>query len=222
MRPVRAVLFSLCLVAVGCASHGSDDFADPDVAAAATNPDGAPYPTDAIGASARAGGRRGERLPNLSFQGYRDGNRAAGLQTISIADYYDPAQTRHKLLHLQVAATWCVICSSESDATVKVKEPLGKEGAVFLQIVVNGNTSAKGPSLGEFDDWITRHGANYSIGMDVRARRLGGLGIDGVPWNLLIDTRTMEILHSSAGAPDDLVAYVKLGLDWVRTHPGSY
>lgn len=218
-----ALASAAAISAPGCASSNApEEFADPDVTAHATSPDGDPYPTDGLGSTARAAGRRGERIPNLTFQGYPDSDRAGGLRTISLADYYDPQQKHHKLLHLQVAATWCAICSSESEATVKVKEPLGLEGAVFLQVVVSGPTNMRGPSLSDVDDWMARHGSNYSIAIDVRYRRMSGLGVDNVPWNMLIDTRSMEILHAAAGAPDDLVAYVRAGLRWVRDNPSSY
>lgn len=223
LRVQLTVVASAALVASACgAGPGAAEFADPDVPASAANPDGTPYPTDHLGGAARAGGRPGDRIPNLAFQGYRESNRDAGLTTLSLADYYDPTQARHKLLHLQVAATWCAICSSESDATVKVKEPLGREGAVFLQVVVNGDVVSKGPSLDDVASWMDRHASNYSIGIDVRARRLAGLGVGAVPWNFLIDTRTMEILDATGGAPDDIVKYVRLGLRWVDEHPASY
>lgn len=223
LRSARALIVAALVAACGgSASDAPADFADPDVPAAAANPDGVPYPTDSVGTVARAGRRRGERMPNLAFQAYAEGDRAAGLRTVSLADYFDPEQRRHKLLQLQIVATWCSICSAESEATVKVKEPLGREGAVFLQIIVNGNAQTEGPSLDEVHAWMDRHAANYTTAIDVRARRMGALGIDAVPWNMMIDTRSMEILHSSSGAPDDLVAYVREGLRWVRDNPPSY
>jgi hypothetical protein len=216
----------LVLAGALAAACGSDeapaDFDDPDVTPAATNPDGVPYPDDHLGANARAAAVRGDRIANFAFQGYPGGDRAAGLRTISLADYFDPEQTRHKVLNLQIVATWCAICASETRATVKIKEPLGEEGAVFLQVVVNGNAPTRGPSLGEVDAWIERHGASYDTAIDVGARRTQALGLQTVPWNALIDTRTMELLDGSTGAPDDLVRYVRLGLRWVAENPPSY
>ncbi len=219
---VLAVAGFLAASAAGCGSDAPPDFDDPRSPANPQNPDGVPYPEDHGGSTARAGTRIGDRIPNLAFQGYVDGDRASGLRTISLADFYDPDQKRHKLLHLQAAATWCSICSSESEATVIVKEPLGQEGAVFLQVVVNGNALNRGPSLDEVHAWMDRHAANYSIAIDVRTVRLAGLGVTTVPWNMLIDTRSMEILHSSSGAPSDLVVYVREGLRWVADNPPSY
>jgi hypothetical protein len=128
------------------------------------------------------------------------------------------------VLHLQVAATWCSICSSELEATVTVTAPLKERGIVFLEVIVSGATAGKGPSLAEVDAWIDRHGTNFPTGIDVRARRLGVLGVDGsaMPHDILIDTRTMEILDSSVGAPLDVGKYVLSGLELVTTTPPSY
>jgi hypothetical protein len=222
-RSLRAVALAASFAAAACASdEPPPDFDDPNEPAAGTNPDGVAYPDDHLGRNARAMGVRGDRIPNLAFQGYADGDRAAGLRTISLADYFDPDRARHKLLQLQVVATWCAICASETRATVKVKEPLGEEGAVFLQVVVNGNAPTRGPSLDEVHAWIERHAATYDTAIDVGARRMQGLGVETVPYNMLIDTRTMELLHSGSGAPDDIVRYVREGLRWVNENPPSY
>jgi hypothetical protein len=206
----------------GCDSE-PEELADPDLAVVATNPDGAPYPTDHLGGVERRNGRPGNRMPNLTFRAYRKG-RAAGLETVSLAEYYDPSQKRHKVLHLQLAATWCAICSSELEATVGVTEPLRERGIVFVEVIVSGATAGKGPSLAEVDAWVDRHKTNFPTGIDVRARRLGSLGVNGaaMPHDILIDTRTMEILDSSVGAPLDVGKYALDGLAWVTENPPSY
>lgn len=210
------------LGATGC-SEQPEEFADPDLALVEKNPDGEPYPTDHIGGRKRTGTRVGDRMPNFTFKAYRNG-RANGLETISLAEYYDPQQKRNKVLHIQVAATWCAICSSELEATVSVTEPLKKRGVVFLEVLVSGATAGKGPSLAEVDAWIDRHETNFPTGIDVRARRLGtvGVSVSAMPHDILIDTRTMEILDSSIGAPLDVGVYVLDGLKFVTEHPPSY
>lgn len=199
----------------------SDDVADPDVPGRNVNPDGVPYPADHLGGAERAKGRPGDRIPNFSFTGYIEGDRAQGLKTVSLADYFDPDRKRHKLLHIQLAATWCSYCSRELSSTVKMKDALAAEGAAFLEIVLSGSKPLVGPSTDEFDGWVARHATNFSSVMDVRARRMGSLGIDGqvVPWDILVDTRTMEILESSGGSPADVAAYVRDALAFVEANP---
>ena len=164
MSSIRRAASLVLVVAAGAVvscSSGKDkpaDFADPQLPGHDTNPDGLAYPTDHIGGTARSGrAHPGDRIPNFTFQAYVGGDRAAGLKTISMADYYDPKQVRNKVLHIEVSAVWCVICSSVTDATVKVKDELGKEGVVYLEVMTAGVTPGAGPSLGEVDDWVTRH-----------------------------------------------------------------
>ncbi|MBX3224523.1 MAG: redoxin domain-containing protein [Labilithrix sp.] len=217
------ILLALVVAAACSSSDDPPPFPDPDLAIVETNPDGDAYPTDRIGGTKRSGTRPGDRMPNLTFRAYRSG-RAGGLETVSIAEYFDPKQTRHKVLHLQVAATWCAICSSELEATMSVVGELEARGIRFLEVIVSGATAGKGPALEEVDAWIDRHKTSFPTGIDVAARRLGAIGVSGaaMPHDILIDTRTMEILDSSVGAPVDVAKYVLEGLRFVEENPPSY
>jgi hypothetical protein len=226
-----AALGRLVALALACGAapastachHEPDEMDDPDLPVVATNPDGLAYPTDHLGGQKRVHTRAGDRIPNLTFRAYRNG-RAGGLETVSLAEYYDPAQKRNKLLDVQIAATWCAICSAEVDATVSVKDLMKEKGAVFVEVLVSGATASKGPSLLEVDDWVDSHKTNFPTGIDVRARRLGALGVsaDVVPYDILVDTRTMEILDSSAGAPRNVVDYFTPAFEWLAENPPSY
>lgn len=221
---MRVLLSSLtCVLAVAaCSSDGPPDLPDPDLPGRAANPDGVPYPSDSIGGLERSSTQPGQRIPNMTFQAYVDGDRARGLQTISLADYYDPEQKRHKVLDIQISQTWCSICSVETEATMQVLDRLHEEGAVVLQVMTSGPVASKGPALEDVDGWVDRHRMGYTLAVDVRGRRMSGVGVSTVPWDILVDTRTMEILDSSAGAPADVLRYVRDGLQWVGTHPPSY
>lgn len=227
-RPLAVVLLGLAAAVTPLTTACSDDdeveaFPDPDLALVDTNPDGVPYPTDRIGGQKRVGRTPGSRMPNLTFRAYRSG-RAGGLSTLALSEYFDPDQKRHKVLHIQVAATWCAICSSELEATMTVVDQLEARGIRFVEILVSGATAGQGPSLSEVDEWIDRHRTTFPTAIDVAARRLGPLGINGfaMPYDLLIDTRTMEILDASVGAPLDVGKYVLDGLRFVENSPPSY
>jgi hypothetical protein len=220
-------LVGLMVAVASCSSSSTSpnaDFPDPDVAGRDVNPDGVPYPTDHLGANKRVGTRRGDRIPNFTFQAYVDGDRSKGLQTISLADYFDPTQARYKVLHLELAATWCAICASEADATVIAKAPLGAKGVAYVEVIVSGPTQGAGPSLSDVTGWMDRHKSNFTTAIDVRARRVSQVGVTGevMPWDILVDTRTMEILDSAGGAPADLVQFDDLFLAFVNTNPPSY
>ena len=222
-----SALVGLAAGAVAACSASKEtppDFPDPDVSAHATNPDGLAYPTDHLGGTAHHAKIAGDRIPNFTFQAYVDGDRAAGLKTISLADYFDPRQLRNKVLHIEVSAVWCTICSSVTSATVKIKDQLATEGVVYLEVMTAGNRPGAGPSLGEVDDWVTRHQSNITTAIDVSARRTGSIGVDpGVrPWDIVVDTRTMEILESSGGSPIDVAAYDRSYLKAVASYAPAY
>jgi hypothetical protein len=219
----RFALALLCSVLTACSTDDPPpDAPDPEVPGRDANPDGVPYPTDSLGGIERAVNRPGQRIPNFTFQGYVDGDRTKGLQTISLADFYDPDQKRHKVLDIQISQVWCSICSVETQTTSQVIGELKADGAVFLQVMTSGSDASRGPSLGEFDAWVDRHAMTYTLALDVRGRRMNGIGVTTVPWDILVDTRTMEILDSSAGAPADVERYVRDGISWVNEHPPSY
>lgn len=222
------VLAAVLLLVVACSSKQDEDFDDPDIPGRSTNPEGVAYPTDHLGGTPRTGSGKslvpGDRIPNFTFQGYVDANRAGGLTPISLADYYDPQRLHHKLLHLEVAALWCTICSSYADATVIAKEPLGQEGVVYLEVMIGGANSAVGPSLDDVSNWIDEHHSNFSTAIDEHGRRLSSIGVPPptMPWDLMIDTRTMEILESSGGAPLDIVSFDRSYLTLVDESGPSY
>lgn len=231
MRPAHLLLRSIASLAVvasiACSSSSADEFSDPDVPARNANPQGVAYPTDNVGWTARANAKLpGKRIPNLTFQGYLDSNRSAGLKVVSLADFYDPKAEKYKALHLQVAATWCPNCRSQARDTVAKRDGLVARGAALVEIIVAGNTHGAGPSLGEVDSWIDEHKTNFTVLIDVRAKRLGPFAGGGaefpVPFNVLIDPRTMEILRIDSGYPDDANKYVGAALDFVATTPPSY
>lgn len=211
-------------VVLGCSSSATapEEYTEPQLPAVAANPEGVPYPTDSIGVVARRTGRKGDRIPNFTFSGYPASDRASGLKTIALANYYDPKASHHRILHLIGVASWCPICRGEAEDLKKVQAELPARGVVTLMVMLNGNTNGYGPSVDEVGTWMTRYDTRFDFGIDVRARKLGTMGVNGVPWNVLVDTRTMEILFAGAGAPSDVLSFVDAGLDVVKKIPPSY
>lgn len=218
------VILAGALASCSSSSASAPTFEDRDVPGRNTNPDGVPYPADHLGGHPRSGKLRGDRIPNLTFQAYVDGDHAAGLKTVSLADYFDPEQRRQKTLHIEVSAVWCTICASVTEATVSVKDPLGREGIAYLEVILAGARGGEGPSLADVEGWIDRHHSNLTTGIDVRGRRLGAIGVDPavMPWDIVLDTRTMEILDSSGGAPQDIVKYDRSYVALVDSMAPSY
>ncbi len=211
---VWAVCFCFCFCAAGCGSSSPQELSDADLPAHTTNREGVAYPTENIGSTP------GKIAPNLAFSGYPDSNRDGGLKPVSFADYYDPTAAHHKLLYLSAAASWCARCADEAREMTRLMPAFAPKGVVMIEVLVAGTTSGYGPSGAELDGWVDQHHTTWTVLADVRGRRVGGqLGLAGVPSSMLIDARTMQIIHQSAGAPDDLSAYLSLGLDWIAKHP---
>jgi len=84
------------------------------------NPENVPYPNppEGYGSGKRNGATPGSVMRNFKFLGYLNADKSKGLQTIALADYYDPCSRRYAMLHLTVAGVWCQPCNQETDTIV--------------------------------------------------------------------------------------------------------
>jgi hypothetical protein len=180
------------------------------------NPDGVPYPNPpgGYGHNARAGSTPGSVVANYKFLGYPDPADTSGcLQTISLADYYDPCQKRYKMLHITVAGVWSTPCSVETDALVAGAQSLRSHGIVVLQAIDDGATEGVSATLSDLNYWISVHRPTFGEMLDPGNHNLGPFfNSSGIPWNADVDVRTMELLTSAIGAeaPADIVANLPL------------
>lgn len=222
MRIVRWGRLAAAAFLVACATTDTTPLADPDLPVQTKNADGAAYPTDHIGTRDRTKLRPGDRIAAFSFQGYVDGDPEKGLTTVSLSDFYDPEQKRYKLLHIQGVASWCPICAQEARQTAAAQDALRAKGVVIVQVLFQGKDRSTGPSLADLETWCNVYEPKHPVLFDANAKRLGAFGIDGFPWNALVDTRTMEILDQGTGAPSDVTAYVNAGLELVAGPPATW
>jgi hypothetical protein len=172
-----------------------------------SNPDGVPYPNPSggYGRTARSGGTAGSVLQNFKFLGYPGADSSKGLQTISMADYYDPCNKRFKMIHLSVAAVWCVPCNEETDAVVAAKAQLDSEQVVILQALDDGPVQGVPATTNDLSKWVTNHKSNFTEMLDPGLQNLGGFfNAAAIPWNADLDPRTMELLDSTEGWSGDV------------------
>jgi hypothetical protein len=208
------------------ACGGSNPAATPvdDAAAAPTaalNPDGVPYPSSTGGHKARAGSTPGSVIQDFAFQGYPDADESKGLQTISLANYYDPCNRRLTLLHLTVAGAWCVPCGDETDTLVASKAKLASERVTVIQVLGDGPTEGVTATVTDLHNWISKHASNFTEMLDPNLSNLGTFfSAATVPWNCDIDPRTMEIIHESTGWPGDLDTELQPALTALPAAPG--
>ncbi len=166
-----------------------------------TNPDGVPYPSDSIGTIPRKGTTAGNRIQNFKFLGYPDGDVSGGLKPISLAQFYDPAGTRYKIVHIQASGVWCTFCQQETKIVAGMKAELEAKKAVWLVSLAEGPTAGTASTKRDLDGWVNEFKAPYTHWLDPANANLGPFyDRSALPWNANIDATTMEILTSGTGA----------------------
>jgi thiol-disulfide isomerase/thioredoxin len=210
-----ALLASVALASAGCSSSSNTASQTPqdpglagngDTSAASapdTNPQGVAYPTANLGTSARAGTRPGNTIINYKFLGYPDGVVANGLQPISLASYFDPTNTKYKLIHIQASGSWCPHCRTETEVVAGLKQKLIDRKVLWLISLAEGPTPGTAATTKDLDQWIAQLKAPFPHVLDPGNKNLG-LFYDAaaLPWNANISAATMEILSAGVGATE--------------------
>lgn len=193
--------------------------AAPDAPSADTNPYGAPYPTTDLGYLEHA------RIPNLKVLGYRaqdtlhEVDASGDRVPITMADYYDPfGWMGIRLLHISFSERWCPPSNQQvSDMSGwdyqnnKRTGPglaieLESVGVRFLDILGDGFTPGTDATLDDLRGWIDQHQINFDVAHDSQVRGSFVSLFSGpyLPMNIVIDTRTMEIVKIYVGESQDL------------------
>jgi len=214
--PNQAALCNPC-------GSANDDAASPDAGADNLNPEGVPYPNPpgGFGRKARTGKTPGSVIQNYKFKGYPNADESMGLQTIALAEYYDPCGKHQKLLHLTVAGVWCVPCNEETDALVAAKADLASKQVVVIQALSDGAMEGTPATQNDMNFWIEKHMSNFTEMLDPGLANLGGFfNASAIPWNCDIDPRTMEIIDDSTGWSGDVDSELQPGLTSLPAVPG--
>jgi hypothetical protein len=195
-----------------------------------TNPDGKAYPTTRIGTKASTHkktlvGTPGDVMKNFKFYGYPKGDRAQGLQQVSLADYYDPESKNFRLIHIQAAAVWCGPCNQEAKAAAPLAGEFKTKKIAWISALVETAKRGTPSSQSDLDKWITAYPSDFSHVLDPNNAQLGVFfDAAAIPWNADLDARTMEILFASTGGAgtaeairDDLDGWLK----FLDTYPAA-
>jgi hypothetical protein len=230
---------SFASLALGACSSSSQDsgLAGPGQTQTAVdeNPYGVAYPTQNLGYLARRGSVPGNVIENYKFLGHAAAADSSTtldvtkpLTTVALADYFDPQQklgpagTGIKVIHLSVAAYWCVPCNDETDSTVSVAAGLTQKGVVFVQALDDGPSEGTPATTTDLTNWINKHKSNFTEMLDPGLRNLGQFfDAAAVPFNANIDARTMEILSAGVGEPASVTNDVTNWVNWVNANPIS-
>ena len=206
---VASVAF-VASVAAGCSAspssgggdHGVAVPVDPATAGAPDkNPEGVAYPTENLGTNPRLGPHPGNRIANYKFLGYPGGDVSKGLQPISLAMFFDPTGARYRLIHIQASGSWCVNCQEETKVVTTLKDKLAERKVAWLISLSEGASPGTAATTTDLDHWIAQLKAPFTHVLDPGNRNFGTFYDASVlPWNAIIDARTMEILTSGIGA----------------------
>lgn len=189
---------------------------------------------------------RGDRIANFRFVGFPSPGAFAvddvtEARTISLADFYDPAgQLGIKILHVMVNVRWCGPSNEEADfvsganatgqnagsaAFARELEPLGVR---FLEILTDGLVIGHPATLDDLRAWVTQHEVDYAAAVAGGAQSSSGFLSTGelgpfftnaaIPFNMVIDARSMEILYASTGFDSALDVRLKTWLAWQDAH----
>jgi hypothetical protein len=165
----------------------------------ATTADTAPpldYPTGPYGKKV------GSVIANLRWDGYRDGTGA--WTTISLLDYYDPDGSRGiRAIKIAAAALWCGVCKGEAGPMTKTYPGQKARGARYITALFQ-DASHAASSKASVDSWVSTYKCNYDVVNDPSKTVFGGIsGTLTLPYNVIVDPRTMKIVGIiQGGGPD--------------------
>ncbi len=176
------------------------------------NPYGVAYPTDHVGWNALTGTTRGDRIPNVSLQGYPAGSKSLG--TVSLANLFDPEGRTHDVLVIVGGG----VEETTGNTTLKVLGPMVGDSQTSstriaaLAVVGLGKGLEAPATLSDLSTWRTAYSwATTALDPSFAAFE-PAFDAEAVPLVMIIDSRTMEILDRGIGAflnKDDLTRAIE-------------
>lgn len=202
-RRRRWLCIALSTLGAACGSHDHDDIPDELLSAIENGErDASDYP------AGPTGDQVGDVAPNVCVDGWR--NPAAAeydstrMEPICFADFWDSEQQDHRLLLVNTAAIWCSACQVEyqgsgarpslsAEASARYERGLRVLGTLFQDASLNPATHGDGVR------WAESFEVDFPFGVDADFE-MGAFADPSVqPFNLLIDTSTMEIVFALQG-----------------------
>jgi hypothetical protein len=164
------------------------------------------------------GTRTNETLGNMAFQGIMDPNELcikhslkkhddSQVLSLSFKDYHlgSPkagcGSYKKQLLLVMVSSGWCGPCKAEVSQVAGwiTKDQVDSRMAV-VDILVDNNTPGSPADPTFVKTWSSTYGITFPVVMDPSFRMGKFFTRSAVPFNMLIDLRTMEIFFTQVGA----------------------
>ena len=185
------------------------------------NPYGVAYPTTNVGYQARKGTTPGNIIKNYKFLGHR--GDTGQLITLSMADFFDPQVKQYKIIRFLASARWCNPCVQETKAMLPLLPELKDKKVLVIQAITDGLIQGKGATPSDLLAWIKTFPiptADLPVMLDPEVKNLGQFfDAAAIPWNGVIDARSMEILESGVGYNPKIMEEVDRWVSWVDANP---
>lgn len=211
---VRTLGAAACLAAVGgCDTPGVTEAPPFPEGQGQLPPSGAPYPGGPYGIE------KGTVISNFAFIGFPNPEQdRSEILDIELADFYNPTgedvypegsifgagEPKPKALFINVSAVWCQPCQYESDVILPVEYAhFRPDGAQFLLMLAEGPTFAVAAEATHLVSWTKKYKTSWPSVIDPSSKLSSLFSPNARPTNVLIDTRTMQIVQIITGIPDE-------------------
>jgi hypothetical protein len=209
---VRAVSIAVLFATTsGCGNQSDADIPPELLQAIAERNDELNYP------EGNTGGAVGDIATNICFPTWDNPLSqqydADALSARCLSDYYDPEAEHHRLLFVVSSAIWCQACQVEfggsgslaplrEDIAVRSDRGLRAWSGLFQDAQGNPATADDGAR------WAKAFKVDFPFGVDAEFALGRFAKADAQPLHMLIDTKTMKIVHKATGG--------NLGLLWEK------
>jgi len=156
-----------------------------------------PYPPPPYGAQA------GATIENFTFLGWSSPKEAGydptHLETIRLADFYDPTGAKHApLLVITSTALWCSACKQEYADMKTGAAPYEQKGVRFLGALFEDNDGnpAHPPDL---TTWARTFDVRFPFVLDPELELGSFFDVNATPMEMIVDTRSMQIIKIDVG-----------------------
>lgn len=200
----------LLLALGGC----DENLAPPFPEGQGQSPDpGSPYPAGPYGVAV------GQVITNFDLIGYANPEEStAEDRRIELADFWNPTgedvypeesifgagELKPTVLVVVLSAVWCGPCQFESDKLLPGEHAkFSPQGAQFLLHLVDGPAQGSPAELSHLKAWTTKYDSPFPAAIDGEYKFGSNFDSSAFPSNILIDTRTMEILEIVNGIPEE-------------------
>ncbi len=180
------------------------------------NPYGVPYPTANLGWRARAGRTAGLVMPNVKLVGYLPG--ASATSPVSLADVFDPQGKTHDLVAVFLCASW----SAPSNQLMAEIDKGAPKRVAMLAVLGEAASVGTPATLGSLEAWRPKVPATVHNLLDPSWSKFTGITVDAVPYVVLLDARSMEIVSASPGFSASPAADLEAAAADVKARPVSY